>query len=210
MRSQAQRVCLVVGILLMAFGAVGAKADSATITASGVWGSGAPTSDWSAAGGTWSMSLTLPNPVNATALNGTMEMSVSDITSFTFSLNGTPVNIAPDDIVFFPASEDGGFDIQFTAAGTDVTNGFSCSASSVCSLNFFGDTLFSGNAPTITILPGSVGTIDFDYTASGDVTNPAGTGTVNTFTVATPEPATLSLLAVGAVGLFLKRRKHSA
>jgi len=71
-------------------------------------------------------------------------------------------------------------------------------------LNAFGDQLFSGNAPNITIQPGTLTAVDFDYTASGDDTNPNGTGTVT----AAPEPATLSLLALGALSLFvLPRRK---
>lgn len=207
MRKHLWLVAVILGS--MALAVPGASADSATLSGSGVWGSGAPTSNWSAPGDAWSFSLTISNPAAATALNGTSEMLVTDISGFTFALNGVPVNIAPSDVIFFPLSEDGGFDIDFTAAGMDTTNGITCSASSACSLNFFGDVLFSGSAPSITILPGSVGTVDFDYTASGDDTNPNGTGTVGAFSVTTtqtPEPATISLLAFGALGLFIKRR----
>jgi PEP-CTERM motif len=201
---------MMLGLFIVTLGVAGAKADSATITGTGVWGSGAATSSWSAPNETWSLSMTLPNPAPAINLNGTGEMLTTAISSFAFTLNGFAVNIAPSAVVFFPSIEDGGFDIQFTAGGTDA-NGIPCSSSSICSLNFFGNQLFSGDAPFITIQSGSVGTVDFDYTASagGDTTNTAGTGSVGTFTVntvSTPEPATLSLLALGALGLLAKRR----
>jgi hypothetical protein len=122
-------------------------------------------------------------------------------------LNGVAVNIAPADVVFFPSSEDGGFDIDFTAGGTDITNGIACSPSTPCSFNTFGDQLFSGTAPNIIMQSGTLTAVDFDYTASGDDTNPNGTGFVGTPAVATPEPATLSLLAVGALALFAKPRR---
>jgi hypothetical protein len=200
---------MIVGLFIVTLGVTGAKADSATITGTGVWGSGAATSSWSAPGEAWSLSMTLLSPAPAINLNGTGEMLTTAISSFAFTLNGVAVNIAPSAVVFFPSSENGGFDIQFTAGGFDA-NGIACSSLSICSLNFFGSQLFSGDAPFITIQSGSVGTIDFDYTASGDGdTNPAGTGSVGTFTVttvATPEPATLSLLALGVLGLLAKRR----
>ena len=201
---------IVLGLLVLSLWAAGAKADTATIAGTGVWGSSAPTSDWSAPGETWSFSLTLSNPAPATSLNGTLEMLVTDISSFSYTLNGLAVNIQPSGVVFFPSSEDGGLDIQFTAAGIDATNGIACSSSSVCSFNVFASQLFSGNPPNITIQSGLATAVDFDYTASGDDTNPAGTGSVSTFTVttiSTPEPTTVSLLALGALGLLTKRRK---
>jgi hypothetical protein len=206
-----KHLCIFAAMLgLIALRAVNAQADSATITATGVWGSGAPISDWSAPGDTWSLSLTLANPASAIAFNVSSEMQVTAIGSFSYALNGSPVNIAPSDVIFFPSYEFGGFDVDFTTAGIDTTNGITCSSTSVCSLNLFGDLLFSGTAPQITLHSGSVSTVDFDYTASGDDTNPAGTGVVSSFSVtptATPEPATISLLALGALSLFLKRQR---
>jgi PEP-CTERM motif-containing protein len=190
------------------FTAALAKADGVTISGTGVWGSGAPTSDWSTPGASWSFSLVLPNPTPASPNNGTAEMLVTDITSFSFTLNGVAVNIAPSDVLFFPSSEDGGFDIDFTSGGSDTTNGITCSPATPCSFNVFGNQVFSGTSPFITILQTSVSNVDFDYTASTDETNPNGTGTVGTFTVvATPEPATVSLLALGLAAFAVKRKK---
>jgi hypothetical protein len=195
---------VILSLFVMSLTTPGAKADSATISQSGVWGSAAPTTNWSAPGDTWTFSFTVPNPDSVTALNGTMEMMTTAFSDFSYTLNGVAVNIAPADVIFFPSSEDGGFDIDFTAGGTDTTNGIVCSPSTPCSFNTFGDQFFSGNAPNITIQSGSLSAVDFDYTASGDDTNPNGTGTVTT----APEPATLSLLALGALALFvIPRRK---
>jgi hypothetical protein len=52
-----------------------------------------------------------------------------------------------------------------------TTNGITCSVASPCSLNVFGSLLFSGGAPQITIQSSTANTVDFDYTASGVVTN---------------------------------------
>ena len=134
-------------------------------------------------------------------------MLVTEISSFSYTLGGLAVNIQPSGVVFFPSNEDGGLDIEFTAAGMDVTNGIACSSTSVCSFNVFG-MLFSGNAPTITIQSGLATAVDFDYTASGDVTNHYLTVTVNTVTVipiSTPEPATA---CAGRAGLARKTSKE--
>ena len=207
MRKQLFLAGIMLGLLTVTLGASAAKADSVTLSGSGVWASLAPTTSWSAPGEAWSFSLSLPNPTPAIALNAD-EMLTTAISDFSYTLSGAAVNIPPADVIFFSIGEFGGFQIDFTAGGTHA-NGDACSVASPCSFDVFGDQLFSGNPPNITIQPGLASTVDFDYSASVDVTNPDGTGPVGTFTVvtSTPEPATLSLLALGALGLFAKRRK---
>src|SRR5438309_10751073 len=116
-------------------------------------------------------------------------MSVTDIASFAYSLNGVAVNILPSAVVFFSSSINGGFDVQFTAGGVDTTNGITCSLASVCSLNVFDAQLFTGGPTAITIQSATATAVDFDYSAlllPGDFTNLAGTGSVGTFTVTQP------------------------
>jgi len=99
--------------------------------------------------------------------------------------------------------------IQFTAGGFDTTQGFNC-ADSFCEFDAFGDQLFTGSAPFITLTAGTISPVDFDQQAAqGGADGSLGTGTTTSFTgpTATPEPATLSLLALGALGVLAKARK---
>ena len=214
----AKRTALFVslGLLALALTAANAKADgtgTVTLTGSGVWGSGAPISSWSAPGDTWSFSFTLPAPTPGSPAAGDNVVLVSSILNFSFALNGAPVSIPAADVVFFEAAQLGGFQIDFNS-GTDTSNGITCAPGNTCSFDVFGSQLFTGKPPTINIVPGSATTVDLDYTASNglDTTNPAGTGTFTspltvTTTASTPEPATLSLLLLGGLGLFAKLRK---
>jgi hypothetical protein len=206
-------------LLLLAFsvlvlGVAGSRADTVVIAGSGTWNTDAPISTWSAPGDTWSFSLTLPNPV---AAEPPMDSPlVTDIVSFSYLLDGTAVTIPPDSVTFFASDNGGGFQVNFSAGGVDTTNGFACSDPSLgpCSFDVFGDQLYTNSASDITIQSGTASSVDFDYTApplpDGSV-NPAGTGSVTSFTVtdipSVPEPATLSMLAFGALGLVAKRRK---
>jgi hypothetical protein len=208
MRTRLAAILFALCILTVA--ASSAKADGTTISGSGTWGVNAPVSDWSAPGQTWSFSLTLPNPTPVTSLNGSTELFTTDITAFSYTLNGVAVNIPAASVFFFPTDQFGGLEIDFTAGGSDTTEGFSCSVATFCSFDVFGDQLYTGDAPSITLQPGSASSVDFDYSASGDDMNTNGSGSVDSFSVtpvSTPEPATLSLLAFGAMGLFAKRRK---
>jgi PEP-CTERM motif-containing protein len=129
-------------------------------------------------------------------------VSGAAISNYSYTLNGAAVTIAPADILFFISGQGGGFEIDYTSLGSD-TNGGPCVPASPCSFDAFGSQFFSGAPPEITIVPGgSLTSVDFDG---------FGTNTPNSFSVttsvATPEPATLSLLALGALGLLAKRRK---
>jgi len=199
-----------VAFLLLTFGAATAKADSTTISGSGIWGTGAAITSWSAPNDSWSFSFTVPNPTPVTFFHGdTAELVTTAISNFSYTLNGAPVNIPPANIIFFTTAEGGGFQIQFTAGGFDTTHGFSC-ASSFCEFDAFGDQLFTGTAPFITLTAGKIAPVDFDQQGTkGGFDGSLGTGSTTSFTgpTATPEPATLSLLALGALGILAKNRK---
>lgn len=202
---------LFVALVILSFGAAAAKADSTTISGSGTWGSGAPITSWSAPNDTWSFSFTLPNPTPVTFFNGdSNELITTAISNFSYTLSGSLVNIPPANIIFFTAAEGGGFQIQFTAGGFDTTQNFACSVVSFCEFDAFGDQLFTGTAPFITLTAGKILPVDFDQQGTQGSTNGGGaTGTTTSFTgpKATPEPTTLSLLALGALGILVKTRK---
>jgi PEP-CTERM motif len=208
--SLVQLSSLFIAFVIITFGAAKAKADSTTISGSGIWGTGAPITSWSAPNDTWSFSFTLPNPTPVSFFNGDpAELVTTAISNFSYILNGAAVNIPPANIIFFTTAEGGGFQIQFTAGGFDTTQGFNC-ADSFCEFDAFGDQLFTGTAPFITLTAGKISPVDFDQQAAqGGADGSLGTGTTTSFTgpTATPEPATLSLLALGALGILAKTRK---
>jgi PEP-CTERM motif len=192
-----------------------ALADTATIAASGLWGAGAPTSNWSAPGETWSFSMTLssPTPVSLVAMDPD-DLVTTAIISFSYLLNGSAVSIPPEDVQFFALAEGGGLEIDFSAGGMDTTAGITCGVVIPCTFELFGDQLYTGGAPNITLQPGSVTAVDFDLTAATVVDGmleDSGTGSINSFSVTssavTPEPTTTSLLAVGVLALMWRRKR---
>lgn len=186
-----------------------ARAGEVMFSGSGTWGANAPLSNWSAPGRNWSMSFMLPNPV-AVIDGGMNDLVATSILSFSYSFNGSAVNIPPADIIFFPLADAGGFEVDFTAAGGDSTLGYACSPAMPCSFDVFGDQFYTGGLLSITLVPGNASAVDFDYMASviAGQFDPTGTGSVSKMTVSpVPEPTTLSLLAISAAGMLARRRR---
>ncbi|HVO78607.1 MAG TPA: PEP-CTERM sorting domain-containing protein [Candidatus Bathyarchaeia archaeon] len=193
--------------LLLAAGT--ANAGEVMFSGSGTWGPNAPVSDWSAPSGSWSLSFTLPNPVSVYD-GGMNDLVATSILGFSYSFNGNGVNILPADIIFFLLADAGGFEVDFTAGGSDSTLGFACSTATPCSFDVFGGQFYTGGLPSITLVPSYASAVDFDYMASilAGQFDPSGTGSVSNMTVsAVPEPATLSMLAISALGMLGWRRK---
>lgn len=146
-----------------------AGASSIYFTGTGTWDQATPTTAYSAAGATWQFSFYLPNVI---ASNPTTQ-----VTDFSYSLNGTPIATSlPGGIFFFPVSNGGGFDLYPTIDNTSDVN--------VISVLFPYDV---GSDLTITS-----GVFQAGMELNDGLTPGSGTGTVTI--AATPEPPSIILL----------------
>lgn len=215
-------------VALLAFAVSAARADEIQITGSGTFAS-APngttipntvaTTPWSAPGATWSFTMLLadPTPVIGGGTTPGVFQTTSFI-SFSYLLNGAPVNVAGSpiaDVFWYPFSPGdnvlGGFDINFAANNSVAPTG---------TFNVHGPVVFTGGLTTFAITsPASYSNVlvDFDLSSQCDPSLPTctsltdtgtGTGNITVSTIAaTPEPATLMLLASGLSALLLRRKK---
>jgi hypothetical protein len=172
--------------LIAAFGAPAAQADTISYSASGTFSGATPTSAFSAPGETWSFSFTADsNPAVLEFGNGGFDFAFSN---FTYSLNGSPVAIAPTAIRFFTAANGGGFFICFVQpCGMGVfPNGLTAG----------GPQLYTGPNSAPTLLPGPFISLPFAVAV-----NSIGYGEANiTLQASVPEPSTLLMLAAGLLG----------
>jgi PEP-CTERM motif len=157
-----------------------------TVSGSGTWSSDAPTTNFSAPGGTWSFSFVLPNPVtDASPDDGGFD--TFQFSDFTFFLNGNPVSDTLQVVTFFPSSELGLFDLGFP----DIT------------VSFFGGQAFGGTPPPIMTLVDGVFSAD---AALNDLTPAFGSGKITISSATAPEPATLTLLGLGIAAASFGRK----
>jgi hypothetical protein len=135
---------------------------------------------------TWSFSFTADsNPAVLEFGNGGFDFAFSN---FTYSLNGSPVAIAPTAIRFFTAANGGGFFICFVQpCGMGVfPNGLTAG----------GPQLYTGPNSAPTLLPGPFISLPFAVAV-----NSIGYGEANiTLQASVPEPSTLLMLAAGLLG----------
>jgi len=127
-----------------------------------------------------------PVPLDFTATQFTVPF-----TGFTYILNGTPTGLTPEEIIFYKASEGGGFVVDMT-----VVDQFS----------FIAPQMYSGLPWRPTMLYGTFTAVadDLDYLMVDG--NFVGT-LAGTTLKATPEPGTIVLAGCGVLGLLAVRRR---
>jgi hypothetical protein len=160
-----------------------ANAGPVTISGSGTWNAGTPTTAYSEAGATWSFYFNLPDPI---ASNPTTQ-----VTNFTYDLNGSLVTSSlPGGVLFFPVADGGGFDLF---APVDSSSG-----ASIISL-FFPADVGSNLSLVFGSYQASIALNDGELPGSGS-------GTVNI----TPEPPSIILLGtallLGSSLVYLRHR----
>ena len=202
MKSQALRVaahavCVVALVLGMGlFGVATATAGILTVSTGGTFAAGTPTSTWTGAGDTWTLSfLVNSTPTISSYVTGT-DFDLP-FTSFVYTLNGSVVSVGAVDVEAYNISDAGLFNICFfgCTAASSVTNGFVIT----------GPQAYSGSESAPTIVTGS-------YAEAGNTVYVSSVSTVQadgTINIA-PEPSTAGLSVAGllivAAVTFLRKR----
>jgi hypothetical protein len=169
-----------------------ASASSFLFTGSGTWDQGTPTTAYSQAGATWQFSFLLPDTLSSNP--------TTQVTGFSYSLNGTPVTTSlPGGVLFYSVADGGGFDLYPT-----IDN-----ASNVSVLSFLFPNDVGSNLNIVSgIFQTSIESNDGITTADG-LTPGSGSGTVTIGSAATPEPPSIVLLGTALLlgsGLIRLRR----
>jgi hypothetical protein len=167
-----------------------ANATSFNFSGSGTWDPGTPTTAYSEAGATWQFSFALPGFLSSNP--------TTQVTDFTYSLNGTTIATSlPGGVLFFPVVDGGGFDLYPT-----INN---MSDPSVISLLFPNDVGSNLNIVSGTFLTSIE--LNDGITAADGLSPGSGSGTVTITSV--PEPASIILLGtallLGAGVTYLRR-----
>jgi hypothetical protein len=154
-----------------------ASANSFSFTGSGTWDQGTPTTAYSEAGATWQFSFFLPDTLYSNP--------TTQVTDFSYSLNGTTVTTSlPGGVLFYSVADGGGFDLYPT-----INN-----ASNVSVISFLFSNDVGSNLNIVGgIFQASIELNDGITTADG-LTPGSGSGTVTIASTATPEPPSIILL----------------
>lgn len=184
-----------------------AQAAEVMFTGSGTYTSTADSSPVSAANETWSFSFIVDNPMPVSVSSSGSLVSSTDVSSFNFDLNGSPVDQNQSDpgsdpmssIVFYTVAEGSGFDINFNDGTTFSTY----------------DTIDFGSDGNVTSPSGPTSVdVDIDYDTILNGAALQGSGNVSISDVVTtapggvPEPQSwaLMIVGVGLAGAALRRR----
>ena len=178
-----------------------ALASTLTVSETGTFGAGTPSTAVSAAGGSFSYSFTLASDptVSDVSLGNYFDPAISD---FVYTLNGVTSSPAIGSITVFSFNSAGLFDICFTTA---------CSDGSVSGLGlqFTGPQIYSGSESSPSILTGTFTPtpLDASFAVGNDSYFLAADSPITI--AATPEPSSITLLAGGllASSALLRRRQ---
>jgi hypothetical protein len=176
---------------VLLFASVG-SASPLLVQESGVWGSSAPSTTWSAPGESWSYSFLIDsNPTPSTYLPG--DNFVAPFNNFNYFLNGVPVATTPDTIEWYSTNNEGGL-INIYFGG-------------ILTFKVYGAQAYSGSEDSPTILPGVYPLAGGSVFLSAGNTDQPITG--NLTITAVPEPATIGMMLMGVAalaGLRFRRR----
>jgi hypothetical protein len=168
------------------------SASSFYFTGSGTWDQRTPSTVYSDAGATWQFSFSLPDTLSSNP--------TTQVTDFSYVLNGTTVATAlPGGALFFSVADGGGFDLYPTINNT----------SDVSVISFLFPNDVGSNLNIVGgIFQASIELNDGITTADG-LTPGSGSGTVTIASAATPEPSSIILMGTAfllSAGLIRRRR----
>lgn len=192
--STTRSICLLL-LSLFAFTALGSAA-SLQVSVSGVFDSSIVAGPLAAPNETFSVSFI----INSTPAASSVTTAGFDVpfSNFTYTLNGTVVNVPAQEIEFFNTANNGLFTLFF-----GPQSGYTSTGAVVPEFEFDGPQAFTGSTSSPSFAAGTFNTTDWIYSDANNYDVQTVTDVVRL--AAVPEPSTMSLFAL-AGGLVIAAR----
>jgi len=192
-------------LLLASFLSAGTlKADAIRFSLAGQFSpTGVNADQLAAPGENWTLSFKLSIPPQTANITSTgFDAAFSN---FTYTLNGSTVNVAPQEIRFFTSggAENGLFNIYF-----GPESGF-LNGTPIPEFEFLGAQLFTGSTSNPTLAAGSFGVTEWIYSDATNYDDHTPTSAVVSAAVV-PEPSSLALLILPLALVVFGLWRHSA